>query len=422
MLENSVYSVITPEGCASILWRSNANAQDAAEAMKVTAQDLKKLEVIDEVIPEPMGGAHRAPDETIDTVGKVVVRGARPSSSQARPRHVAPPAPGQVPRHGQEGALSPLAAVRLSVLDQSPIRQGRHAGRCRARDAGAGAALRSAGLSPLLAGRASQQPGAGGLDARGADHPRRGPHRAHEDRLGRRDAAALQLVQGGRELPHAGDAVPRPHRSRHRPRAGQRPAHHARAGRRQAQLERRRRTIPSRCATSWPGCTMRCPTSMPRSASRRSRSARSAPDVWLLGSSDDSAALAAHFGLPFCYAHFINPDGGDGVTRAYRAHFRPSALHPEPKAMMAMGVMCAETDEEADLLSKSRELWAMRLRTRASPARSRRSRRRCRPRRIRGRGLHGGDAPPRRHRLAEDGARRHRGSRAGATRSTRSCW
>ena len=72
MLENSVYSVISPEGCASILWRDNANAQDAAEAMKVTAVDLKKLEVIDEVIPEPMGGAHRAPDEAIDAVGKVV--------------------------------------------------------------------------------------------------------------------------------------------------------------------------------------------------------------------------------------------------------------------------------------------------------------------------------------------------------------
>lgn len=72
MLENSVYSVITPEGCASILWRSNAHAQDAAEAMKVTAADLKKLDVIDDVIPEPMGGAHRAPDETIDVVGRVV--------------------------------------------------------------------------------------------------------------------------------------------------------------------------------------------------------------------------------------------------------------------------------------------------------------------------------------------------------------
>jgi acetyl-CoA carboxylase carboxyl transferase subunit alpha len=72
MLENSIYSVITPEGCASILWRSSANAQDAAEAMKMTAADLKRLDVIDDVIPEPMGGAHRAPDETIDTVGKVV--------------------------------------------------------------------------------------------------------------------------------------------------------------------------------------------------------------------------------------------------------------------------------------------------------------------------------------------------------------
>jgi len=61
-----------PEGCASILWRSNANAQEAAEAMKVTAQDLKRLEVIDDVIPEPMGGAHRAPDEAIDSVGKAI--------------------------------------------------------------------------------------------------------------------------------------------------------------------------------------------------------------------------------------------------------------------------------------------------------------------------------------------------------------
>lgn len=72
MLENSVYSVITPEGCASILWRSNAQAQEAAEAMKVTAADLKKLDVIDDVLPEPMGGAHRAPDEAIDVVGRVV--------------------------------------------------------------------------------------------------------------------------------------------------------------------------------------------------------------------------------------------------------------------------------------------------------------------------------------------------------------
>ena len=73
MLENSVYSVISPEGCASILWRDNTKAQDAAEAMKMTAADLKKLEVIDEVIPEPTGGAHRSPEEAIDTVGRVIV-------------------------------------------------------------------------------------------------------------------------------------------------------------------------------------------------------------------------------------------------------------------------------------------------------------------------------------------------------------
>ncbi|MBV8391562.1 MAG: LLM class flavin-dependent oxidoreductase [Alphaproteobacteria bacterium] len=93
----------------------------------------------------------------------------------------------------------------------------------------------------------------------------------------------------------------------------------------------------------------------------------STPDVWLLGSSDDSAGLAAHFGLPFCYAHFINPDGGAEVTRSYIENFKPSALFPRPMAMMAMGVMCAETEEEADLLSKSRELWAMRLRTQHEP-------------------------------------------------------
>lgn len=93
----------------------------------------------------------------------------------------------------------------------------------------------------------------------------------------------------------------------------------------------------------------------------------STPDVWLLGSSDDSAGLAAHFGLPFCYAHFINPDGGAAVTRSYIEHFKPSALFDRPMAMMAMGVMCADTEEEADLLSKSRELWAMRLRTQPEP-------------------------------------------------------
>jgi luciferase family oxidoreductase group 1 len=93
----------------------------------------------------------------------------------------------------------------------------------------------------------------------------------------------------------------------------------------------------------------------------------SAPDVWLLGSSDDSAALAAHFGLPFCFAHFINPDGGAAVTRAYTRHFRPSALYEAPRAMMAISVLCAESDEEADRIGRSRDLWAMRLLTTGDP-------------------------------------------------------
>ncbi|MSP48309.1 MAG: acetyl-CoA carboxylase carboxyltransferase subunit alpha [Alphaproteobacteria bacterium] len=69
MLEHAVYSVISPEGCASILWRSGEQAQDAAEAMKLTAQDLVKLGVVDEVVTEPLGGAHRQPVEALDALG-----------------------------------------------------------------------------------------------------------------------------------------------------------------------------------------------------------------------------------------------------------------------------------------------------------------------------------------------------------------
>jgi len=61
MLEHSVYSVISPEGCAAILWKSSASAPEAAAAMKITAQDLKRLSIIDEIVPEPEGGAHADP-------------------------------------------------------------------------------------------------------------------------------------------------------------------------------------------------------------------------------------------------------------------------------------------------------------------------------------------------------------------------
>ncbi len=72
MMEHAVYSVISPEGCASILWRTAEKAPDAAEAMKVTAQDLAKLNVIDRIVPEPMGGAHRDPRAAATALGAAI--------------------------------------------------------------------------------------------------------------------------------------------------------------------------------------------------------------------------------------------------------------------------------------------------------------------------------------------------------------
>lgn len=72
MLEHAVYSVISPEGCASILWRTAEKAADAAEAMKVTAQHLKKLKVIDRIVKEPVGGAHRAPEAMARSLGNAI--------------------------------------------------------------------------------------------------------------------------------------------------------------------------------------------------------------------------------------------------------------------------------------------------------------------------------------------------------------
>ncbi len=66
MMENSIYSVISPEGCAAILWKSGEKAAEAAEALKITAQDLLDLGVIDRIVPEPPGGAHRDFDKAAD--------------------------------------------------------------------------------------------------------------------------------------------------------------------------------------------------------------------------------------------------------------------------------------------------------------------------------------------------------------------
>ena len=77
MLENSIYSVISPEGCASILWRDPSKSLQAAEAMKLTANDLLKLNVIDEIIREPLGGAHRNPDTIAEDIKYSIIKNLR---------------------------------------------------------------------------------------------------------------------------------------------------------------------------------------------------------------------------------------------------------------------------------------------------------------------------------------------------------
>ncbi|MBU6448914.1 MAG: acetyl-CoA carboxylase carboxyltransferase subunit alpha, partial [Rhodospirillales bacterium] len=82
MYEHAIYSVISPEGCASILWRDSAQAAVAAEAMRITAQDLKKLGLIDEIVPEPMGGAHRDPEVALAALGDAVEAALQPLLGQ----------------------------------------------------------------------------------------------------------------------------------------------------------------------------------------------------------------------------------------------------------------------------------------------------------------------------------------------------
>ena len=74
MLENAIYSVISPEGCATILWRDPKKMLDAAKAMKLSANDLLELQVIDEIITEPIGGAHRDKNTTLQNVEKSIIK------------------------------------------------------------------------------------------------------------------------------------------------------------------------------------------------------------------------------------------------------------------------------------------------------------------------------------------------------------
>jgi acetyl-CoA carboxylase carboxyl transferase subunit alpha len=84
MLENSIYSVISPEGCASILWRDPSKSLQAAEAMKLTAKDLLKLGIIDEIISEPLGGAHRDPDTIASDIKHSIIKNLRSFENLSR--------------------------------------------------------------------------------------------------------------------------------------------------------------------------------------------------------------------------------------------------------------------------------------------------------------------------------------------------
>jgi acetyl-CoA carboxylase carboxyl transferase subunit alpha len=92
MLQYSVYSVISPEGCASILWKSAERREQAAEAMGITAESLARLELVDEIVPEPLGGAHREPVATADALRAALTRhvaelSALPADELVRRRH-----------------------------------------------------------------------------------------------------------------------------------------------------------------------------------------------------------------------------------------------------------------------------------------------------------------------------------------------
>ena len=74
ILENAIYSVISPEGCATILWRDPKKTLEASKAMRLTSKDLLKLNIVDEVVSEPLGGAHRAKEEILEKVKKSIIR------------------------------------------------------------------------------------------------------------------------------------------------------------------------------------------------------------------------------------------------------------------------------------------------------------------------------------------------------------
>ena len=98
MLEHAIYSVISPEGAASILWHDTTKAQEAATNMKITAQDLVRFGIVDEIVSEPSGGAHRDPQAAIAATADAIA-GAFERHERPRPRHDPADAARQIPRH-----------------------------------------------------------------------------------------------------------------------------------------------------------------------------------------------------------------------------------------------------------------------------------------------------------------------------------
>ncbi|MFO1190132.1 MAG: LLM class flavin-dependent oxidoreductase [Alphaproteobacteria bacterium] len=86
-----------------------------------------------------------------------------------------------------------------------------------------------------------------------------------------------------------------------------------------------------------------------------------APELWMLGSSEAGASYAAHYGLPFAFAHFIQPEPADFALSAYRRHYRPSPLYPKPRSALAVFAIAADSDEKAERLALARHLWRLRI-------------------------------------------------------------
>ena len=113
MFEHAVYSVISPEGCASILWRTADKAAEAAEAMKITAADLQALGVVDRIVAEPLGGAHRDPDAAIGALKGAIVEELDGCAELGRDELLRP-APRQVPRHRLSRPQEPAPVILRS--------------------------------------------------------------------------------------------------------------------------------------------------------------------------------------------------------------------------------------------------------------------------------------------------------------------